>query len=100
MSFGMMLFAGGIVGLSGTLIWIVIDRAAAKKKEDRLVYQALEKSYGGDTEKLKEVHTAVTLSRMTAASGTFGRSRTKTAPTSRAKTAAEETEILTEKIDV
>ena len=99
MSFGMMLFAGGIVGLSGTLIWIVIDRAAAKKKEDRLVYQALEKSYGGDTEKLKEVHTAVTLSRMTAASGTF-RSRTKTAPPSRTETAAEETEILTEKIDV
>ena len=99
MSFGLMLFAGGIVGLSGTLIWIVIDRAAAKEKEDRLVYQALEKSYGGDTEKLKEVHTAVTLSRMTAASGTF-RLRTRTAPTSCAETATEETEILTEKIDV
>ena len=114
MSFGMILLVCGIAGVAGTLGWIVFDKSKAKAREDQLVYQALEKSYGSDTEKLKEVHTAVKLSTVSSTGRSFAVSRMNTAPTEtvtldseekktvlddKTEIVATETEILTEKID-
>ena len=100
MSTGMILFIAGIVGLIGTLAWIIFDKSKAKSTEDRLVYLALEKSYGSDTEKLKEVHTALKLSKTTLTSGTIDKSKMETTSMNRMDELSErETTILTEPME-
>lgn len=101
MSFGMMLFIIGLVGFCGTLAWLLLERANGKKKENELVYLALEKTYGSDTEKLKEVQTTLQLSGKPSERRNTRKTERRTAPIANAYTASEkETEKMTEPLTI
>lgn len=97
MSLGMMLFIIGLFGICGTLAWILLDCTKEKKKENELVYLALEKTYGSDTEKLKEVQSTLQLSGKPSERKNTRKTERRTKPITNACTTSEkETEKMTE----